>query len=556
MQHVVPECWKATLVDMHHRRIESSGHVFDHPAAPAGEAMAMGLCKAVEDLLSSNEDVETWYYEFWNKIAWAKASGPKGWLENKFIVLQDDTNQIGVFDHLNPKYHKSETTFISVGKKYMKLRESGPRNTVLQTSISKVWLSSDKAEKYDEFAFNPNNGASWRDDTRETFYKNLYNAPHKALAIAPARFTDAKFAVWLLLGNFPDEGDREILLSFMHGCSIHPGELLKWAVMFQGTPGCGKGLLKQILNYCCSHNRKYVANIKVNVLKDGWTSAVRNKVLAIMDEVGDCNAGMLRELAPIMKELITEDHITHNIKHSNAQDDEPNFCNVFVTTNEDSATALIADGAEDRRWAYLSSQLQKRSQIPNAFSVDWVKQNHPEIYSQAVLAGKAETGLNIYFYWLENMDGYETWRYILQEHVPVYVQSSEPKTSSRLAGIEVGGEAWQRAIEVAVAEQWVGFSGQFISMNAVNDLVTNKVIKWLPDAAEVGKYLSKNGYKKVRPTTDSREAARSRTARHEVGSKFSLYYKNSRLSELTPKRIMMAYNEAQKDEHSYDNEVM
>jgi hypothetical protein len=148
---------------------------------------------------------------------------------------------------------------------------------------------------------------------------------------------------------FPDQRERELLISWMAWVVRNPGKKLTWAPYVFGPQGTGKSFLGQVMTWVMG--KPQVGTVSSATVTSGFTSWVQGAALRILEEAHEGGKGWMLEEA--LKTPITEDSVLVHIK-GRSPFDAPNFTNYLLLSNHNNALP-ITEG--DRRYLMLKVAL-------------------------------------------------------------------------------------------------------------------------------------------------------------------------------------------------------
>ena len=141
----------------------------------------------------------------------------------------------------------------------------------------------------------------------------------------------------------PDDGDREILLSYMAACVQLPAIKAQWAPVVIGAPGNGKTrVLRDSLEYALGP--KHCHDVNPDDLGNKFNAWVEGKLLATVEEV---RVGGRTDVANSLKPLITNRRLPIQAKGVDQRVGD-NFANFLLFSNHRDA---IYKDNDDRRYA-------------------------------------------------------------------------------------------------------------------------------------------------------------------------------------------------------------
>lgn len=247
---------------------------------------------------------------------------------------------------------------------------------------------------------------------------------------------------------FPDDKDRDLLMSWCAAIVQKPGIKAKWSPVLIGTQGNGKSLIGEVMSYAVGRN----ATVKPRADKLGgqFNSWVENKLLAVIEEVYTQGR---RELMDALKPVITDSRVEVEGKGRDAVMMD-NRCNMLMCSNHRDAIMKTKD---DRRYAIFYCAQQS--------SEDKIRDG---------LTGNYFTNL---FGWLE-AGGYGMVAAWLDRYpVNANVLGDAPHTSGTDTAIEESRSPAQQTILDAVELERPGFCGGLIMSDALDVLLTSAGFK-------------------------------------------------------------------------------
>lgn len=149
---------------------------------------------------------------------------------------------------------------------------------------------------------------------------------------------------------------RTTLTDFLAFQVQRPGEKIRWAVLVQGTEGCGKTYLAEVMKSVLG--KEHVKTIDGSAIKSGWNDWAFGHQLVVLEEVRV--AGTSRyEIMNALKPLITNDDISVNERFRNNRQ-TANISNYMMFSNHHDALAVTPG---DRRYFIIKSPLQSKQQV-------------------------------------------------------------------------------------------------------------------------------------------------------------------------------------------------
>lgn len=244
----------------------------------------------------------------------------------------------------------------------------------------------------------------------------------------------------------PDEGDRNILLTWIASCIQNPGKKHQWSPVLVGVDGNGKSLVAQIVKHAIG--KRWVAEPRPNQIGGRFNSWIENKLFAVIEEI---HMNSRREMLDNMKPLITNMTVEVEGKGRDSYDAE-NRCNILMCTNYKDA---VIKTRNDRRYAII---------FTGQHSEDDLKRD-----------GMDEDYFTGFFDWLKS-GGYAAVADWFDKYTVAScdVMGRAPQTSSTEEAImESLGGVEQDIIEAVDLER-VGFRSGLISSLALDQLLNEK----------------------------------------------------------------------------------
>lgn len=163
----------------------------------------------------------------------------------------------------------------------------------------------------------------------------------------------------LLEDLFPERSDREKLMDFLVHCVRFPEKKLKYAVLVKGAENEGKSLLADLVAKLVGDDNCSVIN--TDILKEKYTGWVYEKLFCTIEEV-KVPGREVEEVLNKLKPITTNDRIPVRRMQKDATR-ERNFCNLYLTTNDDDALRIDIDNT---RYMILFTRFRTNSEV-----VDW-----------------------------------------------------------------------------------------------------------------------------------------------------------------------------------------
>jgi len=238
----------------------------------------------------------------------------------------------------------------------------------------------------------------------EDNYINIYK-PH----IAPRMQGDASPFLRHLEKLLPDEGDRDILLSYMAACVQRPGVKFQWCPVIQGVQGNGKTVIYTIMEQVIGEN--YCHQQDPTDLQNVFNAWVEGKLLVAIEEI---HIGGKTDIINRLKPLITNNRVPIQKKGVD-QRTGSNMANFILFSNHKDAISKTED---DRRYCVLYTAQQS--------IVDLKKQGMDSAYFKELYA------------WIKGDGGPIMTEYLHNYKINVEVQGRAPDTTSTVEALRVG----------------------------------------------------------------------------------------------------------------------
>lgn len=160
----------------------------------------------------------------------------------------------------------------------------------------------------------------------------------------------------LLKWNLVKQEHRRMFIDFFAWCIQRQGHKVKWAILFQGAEGCGKGTLLDCVR--AAVGSKNWKTISASAIASDFNDWRQGAMFVNPDEVKSPGKNRF-EVTNKFKDAITNDVVTVNEKFKNIAN-IPNVTNYVFTTNYMDAIAIDAG---DRRYFILQSACQTKDQV-------------------------------------------------------------------------------------------------------------------------------------------------------------------------------------------------
>lgn len=251
---------------------------------------------------------------------------------------------------------------------------------------------------------------------------------------------------------FPDENDREIIISYMSALAQYPGKKFKWCPVVQGAEGSGKSALAEILEYIVGE--KYTTTLDPEALKDKSTKWKDGHFLVLIHEMKDLDGKYM--VWEKLKHYITEDKQKMRALYSDGVDIVAYF-NFFIFTNWKD---LLPKTDRERRLSCFQLPIQTVEDIEkNGLNADYFDRWYTWLRSEGGLEAVAHYLLHF------DLDS------VKRENNPM-TMGRAPKTSTTDQAIEASlGLVEQEILEKIQEGLTDGFKGGFVNSNALKNLL-------------------------------------------------------------------------------------
>lgn len=149
---------------------------------------------------------------------------------------------------------------------------------------------------------------------------------------------------------------RTTLLDFLAYIVQNPGAKIRWAVLLQGSQGCGKTFLAEAMRVVLGHG--HVKPVDVDALGSGYNEWAYGSQLVTLEEVRVVGHNR-HEVMNKLKPLISNDVVNINQKYRDTRSLQ-NKANYLLFSNHHDALALTAG---DRRYFVVKSAIQTKAQV-------------------------------------------------------------------------------------------------------------------------------------------------------------------------------------------------
>lgn len=318
---------------------------------------------------------------------------------------------------------------------------------------------------------------------------------------------------------FPDDRDREIILSYLAALVQYPGVKFRWCVLLQGMEGNGKTLLAKVAAAAIGRRYTHFADaVEINEKFNAW---LFGNLLIVINEVYTSNRW---ELVEKLKTYISEEIQDIRAMRENRVSREI-CCNFILSSNYKES---ITRTANDRRYATFYTPQQSIEDLQRDEMCE-------EYFSEL-------------FNWLRYQDGYAKIAYYLnnypirREFNPKYL-SRAPQTTSSDEAFEISRDRVELEVLEAVEQGLIGFRGGWISSAALDNLIASHRFSYKVSRNRRIEILKNLSYIKHPGLTDGRV----NNLIMPDGCKPRLYIKSSHAdrSLTIPIEIAKKYTEAQ-----------
>ena len=269
--------------------------------------------------------------------------------------------------------------------------------------------------------------------------------------------------------NYPNERDQRIILSYFATLAQKPGIKAQWCVVLQGTQGCGKSLLANLVAYACGE--KYTHRAKGDEFENRFTSQWFGKTLMLAEDVqlkGD-------KLQDVLKALLTQSLYPIEGKGTRIRMlDLP--INLIITLNNFDVLQKTKDA---RRFAVFMSAFQNPEDLTNAGLVDseWAK----------IVHWSNNGGKEAFAYFILNYKADPQFDFSLG-------CNTAPHTSTTEDAIIASRDNIIDLLLEVIESGHVGFRGNFISSTYLSNLISLPGHKGLISFAQRSKILKELDY--------------------------------------------------------------
>lgn len=277
----------------------------------------------------------------------------------------------------------------------------------------------------------------------------------------------------------PDQRDRDILLAWMASTVQNPGRKFQWSPVLQGTEGNGKTLVFNCVAYAIGESLTHRPNPKeIGEKHNAW---IERSLFILVEEI---HMNGRREILDQLKPKITNEHLPirdMGVTERTAR----NFSKWAFCTNYQDA---VLKSRNDRRYAIFFTAQQTAEHL--------------------VRDGMGGTYFSSLYKWMKEGGGYSHVAHFLMNYVipkeldPAGDCHRAPHTSSTEIAISKSLGQIESEIVEAVEEGRQGFRNGWVSMAALDDLLTEKRLKISRNKR--GEMLEDLGYIKCPKLPDGR----------------------------------------------------
>jgi len=146
------------------------------------------------------------------------------------------------------------------------------------------------------------------------------------------------------------------VLDYLTYCVQHPGKKIRWAVLLQGTQGCGKTAIARATASVLGNSNVTIMDASLLFQPyNPWASGAQIVAMEEIRVVGHNRYEVMNRLKP----CITNDTVMIRRMRTDAYQ-TPNMTNYLMFTNYHDSLAV---GEDDRRYFVLNSTLQSKAQV-------------------------------------------------------------------------------------------------------------------------------------------------------------------------------------------------
>lgn len=318
---------------------------------------------------------------------------------------------------------------------------------------------------------------------------------------------------------FPDDNDREIIVSYLAACVQHQGVKFQWCPLIQGVPGNGKTLLTRCVT--AAIGTKYCYSPTAKEMTDKFNDWMYAKTFIGVEDI--YVPEHKSEFIETLKPMITSERL--EIQGKGDKKEMREVCaNFLLNSNHKSGVQKTRD---DRRFApFYCPQQTKEDLARDGMTREYFR----NIYGWLKNGGYAVVSNFLYTY------------PIPVEHNPANGDPA-PHTSSTTAAIAAGLGAVEQEIIESIETDEIGFRRGWVSSIFLGRLLDRLRAGKIIPPSKRRETMQALGYD-YHPGLD---AGRAKTPVAPDNGKPRLYIKNGHISaNLTdPKAIAEAYSAAQ-----------
>lgn len=163
----------------------------------------------------------------------------------------------------------------------------------------------------------------------------------------------------LVADLFPNPDHQNMLMDFIAHCVLFPERKLKYALLVKGSENEGKSLIAKLLRQLLGrHNTSIIGSEQLTEKFNGWSY---EKLLCVVEEIklpGKEGYHVLNKVKPV----ITNDETPIRRMQKDVTT-EPNFCNLYLTTNFEDCLPMEEDNT---RFLVLFTRFRNNQEV-----IDW-----------------------------------------------------------------------------------------------------------------------------------------------------------------------------------------
>lgn len=268
--------------------------------------------------------------------ALSSAAGPD-WLARWVYVTDGDR-----FFNLDSKATVTGRGFDAINSHHMPIAQDGVHRESAADYAINVW----SIREVKQCLYAPGQdevfemlGSTWANEYREDTVPSAGPGGEDAIRMVESH----------LARLFPDQREREILLSWMAHNVRHPGRKIRWAPYIYGPQGTGKTFIGEVMGLVMGEaNTRVLAGSTIQSAFNGWSTG---HALVTIEEV--YQVGHLFETEEKLKAPIANNTIDVHRKGKDSYR-APNFTNYLLLSNHPDGMPI---GEGDRRFFFLQCAL-------------------------------------------------------------------------------------------------------------------------------------------------------------------------------------------------------